>query len=249
MTTVARDLLGSIVRRPVATRCTLARRSFTIQLARGDRSTATLRALLVPPGLALIAGSFGCAQILDIDDLPTYPAEAGATKDSAAPKEDAPAERDARHASDVAIDGASSDGGAPTHEADGAGEQVLSFGLQDTATGYDWDVGENHFTGDQYLRIYPYVAMNAYQDFRFTSVPGIANGWTICNVAVSLCLSDGGGEVVLVASGDTWVTTAAGTIQNHVSKRYIEVPTATPMNLQIVTTGTVPARWAFLPPH
>jgi hypothetical protein len=201
-------------------------------------------------GLAAAScSSAGCAQILEIDVLPLYPAEGGASRDSAPPKEDAPVPRDAGASSEAAADGASSDGGAPTHKASADGGQILSFSLQDMATGYDWDVGDNHFSDDQYLRLYPSTAPNTYQDFAFRSVPGVTNGWTICNIALTICLSDGGGEVVLVVSGDTWVTTTSGTIQNYGSKRYIEVPTGDPTNAQIVTTGSEAGTWAFLLPH
>jgi hypothetical protein len=238
---------------PEAVRCALSDPEESIAVEGGPTRVALecpdrivgcpVRALLLPPGLALVAGAFiGCAELLAIDDLPAYPPEAGTTNDAAVPKEDAA--REAGHASDGAIDG-----GAPTHKADVDGGEVSSFVLQDIVTGYDWDVGENHFSGDQYLRLYPSAKDNAYQDFEFTAVPGVTNGYTICNVAVALCLRDGGGEVVLDASGDTWITTASGTLQNHVSKRYIEAPTGDAASGAIVTTGSVPARWSFLPPH
>jgi hypothetical protein len=175
----------------------------------------------------------GCAQVLDIDVLPVAPSEGGVHDGGV---QDSPRGRP------DAVDDASRD-------ADGPGTR--SYSIQETTVHYNWDVGQYHWSGDTHLLLYASDAPNPYQDFVFTEVSGVKDGWTICNQGLRICLSDDGGYVVLGATEDTWVTTVSGesgTIQNYASKRYIEPPTP-PDAGDPITTGSDAGVWAFDPPH
>jgi hypothetical protein len=146
------------------------------------------------------------------------------------------------------------DGGTKDRDAsDGdGGPEVESFSIQETTVQYNWDVGQYHWSGDTQLLLYPSDAPNADQDFAFEAVPGVKDGWSICNLALSICLSDADGYVSLGPIADTWVTTPLSghtkTIQNYTSKRYIETPPQLDAG-EVIPTGSVAGAWVFYPPH
>jgi hypothetical protein len=129
---------------------------------------------------------------------------------------------------------------------------VLNFSM--SLNGWFWDAGQYYWSGDTQLLLYPYYSPNPNQDFQYTSVAGVANGWTICKMSSSLCLSDSasagtGGFVTLGTKADTWVATSSGALQNLRTKNFLSVPAGSVVNGTPLVTGTVQTAWVFGSTH
>jgi len=112
---------------------------------------------------------------------------------------------------------------------------------QADSQGYFWDAGDAQ-RGEQHLELYPaFVPNEPTQAFTWTAV---SNGWTVCNTAVGICLSDDGNHVLMSGKADTFTITNQNAVLDVTTGRYVEEP-GTVGDGAYLLTGTAPLAWSF----